>query len=132
MQTTDDRPTPHVHDCYQPDRIQRLMTETASISIHAVIISGQPRTYDQNVAMPIGWWVRDSPHRAHNLHHSQYCRPAGSKATAMDPEIASNQDYDDHYTNDGKDVHFFNSHLMVAMRGVLAARNPAAIGVIRA
>ena len=47
MQTTDDRPTPHVHDCYQPDRIQRLMTETASISIHAVIISGQPRTYDQ-------------------------------------------------------------------------------------
>jgi hypothetical protein len=82
--------------------------------------------------MPIGWWARDSPHRAHNLHHSQYCRPAGSKATAMDPEIASNQDYDDHYTNDGKDVHFFNSHLMVAMRGVLAARNPAAIGVIRA
>ena len=50
----------------------------------------------------------------------------------MDPEVASNQDYDDHYTNDGKDVHFFNSHLMVAMRGVLAARNPAAIGVIRA
>jgi hypothetical protein len=28
------------------------------------------------------------------------------KAKAMDPEIARNQNYDDHYTNDGKYVHF--------------------------
>jgi hypothetical protein len=31
--------------------------------------------------------------------------PAASAAKAMDPEIARNQDYDDHYANDSKDVH---------------------------
>ena len=30
---------------------------------------------------------------------------AGSKAKAMDPEIAGNQNYDDHYANDSEDVH---------------------------
>src|ERR1700745_4295985 len=30
---------------------------------------------------------------------------ARSKAKAMDPEIARNQDYDDHYANDSEDVH---------------------------
>ena len=30
---------------------------------------------------------------------------ARSKAKAMDPEIARNQNYDDHYANDGEDVH---------------------------
>jgi hypothetical protein len=29
-----------------------------------------------------------------------------SKAKAMDPEIARNQDYDDYYANDSKDVSF--------------------------
>src|ERR1700736_2363401 len=28
-----------------------------------------------------------------------------SKAKAMDPEIARNQNYDDHYANDSEDVH---------------------------
>ncbi len=32
-------------------------------------------------------------------------RFAGSKAKAMDPEIARNQNYDDHYANDSEDVH---------------------------
>ena len=30
---------------------------------------------------------------------------ARSKAKAMDPEIARNQNYDDHYANDSEDVH---------------------------
>src|ERR1700751_2989100 len=30
---------------------------------------------------------------------------AGSKAKAMDSEIAGNQNYDDHYANDSEDVH---------------------------
>jgi hypothetical protein len=34
-----------------------------------------------------------------------------SEAKAMDPEIARNQDYDDHYANDGKDVHFCSTPL---------------------
>jgi hypothetical protein len=31
---------------------------------------------------------------------------AKSKTNAVDPEIARNQKYDNHYTNDGKDIHF--------------------------
>jgi hypothetical protein len=40
----------------------------------------------------------------------------------MDPEIARNQHYDDHYANDGKDVHSVPLHSMVTARGVLARR----------
>jgi hypothetical protein len=38
---------------------------------------------------------------------------------AMDPEIARNQNYDDHYANDGKDVHFVPLQTMMMARSVL-------------
>jgi hypothetical protein len=34
----------------------------------------------------------------------------------MDPEIARNQDYDDHYANDGEDVHSVPLHSMMMGR----------------
>src|ERR1700739_3535916 len=39
------------------------------------------------------------------LTRSPQCRFVKSKAKAMDPEIARNQNYDDHYANDSEDVH---------------------------
>jgi hypothetical protein len=38
---------------------------------------------------------------------------ARSKAKAMDPEIARNQNYDDHYANDSEDVHLLYSRSMM-------------------
>jgi hypothetical protein len=38
----------------------------------------------------------------------------------MDPEIAGNQNYDDHYANDSEDVHLLYSRSMMIARGVLA------------
>jgi hypothetical protein len=38
----------------------------------------------------------------------------------MDPEIARNQNYDDHYANDGEDIHLFYSRSMMKARGMLA------------
>jgi hypothetical protein len=37
----------------------------------------------------------------------------------MDPEIARNQNYDDHYANDSKDVHSALSRSMMIARGML-------------
>jgi hypothetical protein len=45
---------------------------------------------------------------------------ARSKAKAMDPEIARNQNYDDHYANDSEDVHSAYSRSMMIVRRVLA------------
>ena len=45
---------------------------------------------------------------------------ARSKAKAMDPEIARNQDYDDHYANDSEDVHSALLRSMMIASGVLA------------
>ena len=45
---------------------------------------------------------------------------ARSKAKAVDPEIARNQNYDDHYANDSEDVHSVYSRFMMIARGVLA------------
>jgi hypothetical protein len=49
---------------------------------------------------------------------------ARSKAKAMDPEIARNQNYDDHHANDSKDVHSVPLHSIKMERGVLARRAP--------
>src|SRR5580692_5147351 len=43
-------------------------------------------------------------------------RVARSKAKAMDPEIARNQNYDDHYANDSEDVHLLYSRSMMIDR----------------
>lgn len=45
---------------------------------------------------------------------------AGSKAKAMDPEIACNQNYDDYYANDGEDVHSALLRSVTIACGVLA------------
>ena len=38
----------------------------------------------------------------------------------MDPEIARNQNYDDHYANDSEDLILLYSRSMMIARGVLA------------
>jgi hypothetical protein len=43
-----------------------------------------------------------------------------SKDDAVEPKISSNQKYDDHYANDGKNVHFAVPSLRADARGVLA------------
>jgi hypothetical protein len=47
---------------------------------------------------------------------------ARSKAKAMDPEIARNQNYDDHYANDSEDVH--SALLPFPDDSALRARSP--------
>jgi hypothetical protein len=47
---------------------------------------------------------------------------AGSKAEAVDPEIARSQKYDDNHANDGEDVHF--AQLRVHVDGARCARTP--------
>jgi hypothetical protein len=44
----------------------------------------------------------------------------------MDPKIARNQKYDNHYANDRKDVHFAHSQSMMAAHDV--ARTPCIRG----
>ena len=55
---------------------------------------------------------------------------ARSKLKAMDPEIARNQDYDDHDANDGKDVHSVPLHSMMMARCGLARRVSATSSIV--
>ena len=43
---------------------------------------------------------------------------ATSKAQAVHPKIARNNNYDDHYANDREDVHCVCSRYEMALRGV--------------
>jgi hypothetical protein len=46
---------------------------------------------------------------------------ARSKAQAMHPEIACNNNYDDHYANDREDVHLPAPVYEIVMRGMASA-----------
>jgi hypothetical protein len=47
----------------------------------------------------------------------------------MNPEIARNQNHDDHYANDSKYVHFLDFHFMTTVRGTPAVMHSAAISI---
>ena len=46
---------------------------------------------------------------------------ASSKAKSMHPEIARNQNYNDHYANDSEDVHCSYSRYEIIVPGVTAS-----------